>query len=102
MAKKIANSFEEEKEIETPKAVKANGGFVATASFDLRLGYKTVKYDVGDTFKVPEDWQRDTSFEEFRKNKNGVVFTEPLPVLDEKGKLKYMDSRRVILPLKEV
>ena len=97
MAKKI----EEEKKVELPKAVKA-GGFVATATFELQVGYKTVKYEAGDTFRVPEDWQRDMSFEEFRKNKNGVVFTEPVPVLDEKGKLIYMDSRRVILPLKEV
>ena len=101
MAKKIVGDFEEEKEVEPPKAVKVRE-FVAIAPFELQLGYKVLKYKAGDTFKVPEDWQRDTSFEEFRKNKNGVVFTEPVPVLDEKGKLKYMDSRRVILPLKEV
>lgn len=119
MAKKIVQDFNEGKSVPTQELVESleleEGhsepkvlSFVATSPFELKRGYKTVEYKIGDMFPVPEDWTRDTAFEEFRKvNKNsngtlnGVTFSVPLPVLDEKGNLKYMDSRRVILPLRE-
>lgn len=82
-------------------------GLVVVSSFELERNFQKVEYKEGDSFPLPEGWTRDAAFEEFRKintkdNANGIAFSVPKPVLDEKGKLKYMDSRRVLLPLKEV
>jgi len=114
MAKKIVQDFEEGRAVPTQELVEMTeeprkaGKFIATAQFELKRGYKTVEYKAGDVFPVPEDWTWDAAFDEFRKvnrnakgESNGIAFSVPLPVLDEKGNLKYLDSRRVILPLKE-
>lgn len=81
--------------------------FVATADFEIEKNFKVVLIKQGDTFAIPEGWERDNEFEEFRKidrkgARGGIAFRVPYPVLDERGKPKYIDSRRVILPLKEV
>jgi hypothetical protein len=102
MPKKIAVE-NEEIENEAPSA----GKLVAAAEFEIMRGYQSVSYKEGDEFPVPEGWTRDAAFEEFRKinlksQPNTIAFQVPLPILDEKGKVKYMDARRVVLPLKEV
>jgi hypothetical protein len=66
---------------------------IVTAPFEIVRNYKTVSYKKDDEFKIPEDWTRNPE----RVN----AFSVPKPVLDEKGNLKYMDSRLIILPLKE-
>jgi len=84
-----------------------NKNLVVVAPFEMTRNFQKIEYNVGDVFSLPEGWTRDVEFEEFRKinkkqNDNGMAFSVPNPVLDEKGKLKYMDSKRVLLPLKEV
>lgn len=81
--------------------------FVAIAPFEIERNFKMVQYKQGDTFPLPEGWERDLAFEEFRKvdrkgANGGIVFTAKFPVFGEAGKVKDFDSRRVILPLKEV
>jgi len=88
------------------KTAHEKGVLTATASFNITENFEVVEYTEGDMFVIPKGWKRDSDFEEFRKinkqkNDNGIAFSVPNPVLDEKGKLKYMDSKRVILPLKE-
>lgn len=80
---------------------------IAISPFEMERGYKTVMYKEGDEFKIPEGWEIDTEFNEFRKinrkgGAGGMAFRVPAPIMDEKGKPRYIDSRRVILPLKEV
>lgn len=107
MAKKIVQNEEAAQEVAEIKEVALTGGLVAVADFEIERNYQKVEVKAGESFIVPEGWTRDTAFEEFRKintkeNANGIAFSVPKPVLDDKGKLKYMDSRRVLLPLKEV
>jgi hypothetical protein len=112
MAKKIASNEGAEVEVivgetETVVPPASTGGLVVIAPFELERNFQKVEYKEGDFFPIPEGWTRDLAFEEFRKintknNPNGIAFSVPNPVLDEKGKLKYMDSKRVLLPLKEV
>jgi len=111
MAKKtVIDEFKQGNAVDTQEIAEAvtpkKGKLVAVAPFELERNYKTIQCNVGDVFEPLEDWSRDLAFEEFRKintkkNDNGIAFSVPLPILDEKGKLKYMDSRRVILPLEE-
>lgn len=88
------------------KAAPSEKRLVVVAPFEVTHNFQTVQFAEGEEFVAPEGWTRDTAFEEFRKintkdNPNGIAFSVPKPVLDEKGKLRYMDSRRVLLPLKE-
>lgn len=114
MAKKIAGTeeaIEQVEEVKTPAlepkaAPVSEKKLIVVAPFDVTHNFQTVQFSEGEEFIAPEGWTRDDAFEEFRKintkdNPNGIAFSVPKPVLDEKGKLKYMDSRRVLLPLKE-
>lgn len=111
MPKKITQTENEttlvSEEATESKAENSVNGYEVLAPFELERNFQKFEYKEGDSFPVPEGWARDYAFEEFRKintkeNPNGIAFSVPKPVLDEKGKLKYMDSRRALLPLKEV
>lgn len=103
MAKK---SVSNQPDVEQPAKQELHG-LIVTAPFELERNYKMVQYGIGEKFNVPDGWTRDADFEEFSKislknSPKGIPFQVPAPILDEKGKLKYMESRRVVLPLKEV
>lgn len=108
MTKKIEGK-EVTEEVQAPSPVRSEKSatqLIVIAPFELDRNFQKIEYKEGDVFPLPEGWTRDTAFEEFRKigtdgKLNGLSFSVPKPILDEKGKLKYMDSRRVLLPLKE-
>jgi len=112
--KKIVKEFEEGEAVDTQELAEAmtethapSESLVAFADFDIEVNYVTKSYKAGDVFTLPEGWKRDENFEEFRNmdRKRGVAtgipFSVPVPILDEKNKVKYWDSRRVVLPLTE-
>jgi len=112
--KKIMKEFEEGEAVDTQELAEAimepaapSGSLVAYADFEITVNYVTKSYKAGDVFTAPEGWKRDELFEEFRNmdrargEATGMPFSIPVPVLDEKNKVKYWDSRRVVLPLKE-
>lgn len=107
MAKKIeGKEVIEEVQAPSPVRFERHAQLIVSAPFELERNFQKIEYKEGDVFPLPEGWTRDTAFEEFRKigtdgKLNGLSFSVPKPILDEKGKLKYMDSRRVLLPLKE-
>lgn len=107
MAKKIEGK-EVTEAVQAPSSVRSErlAQLIVMAPFELERNFQKIEYKEGDVFPLPEGWTRDAAFEEFRKigtdgKLNGLSFSAPKPILDEKGKLKYMDSRRVLLPLKE-